>query len=132
MLEADGRTFLELEDLTRNYRSALAAPACAWLCSPLRLCRALRPGWVAALLSLLSTLVVPLRALPFPSLKPSRQPREAPLQIPPPTLHMNTSGTTTLPLLPPARPRRPSIIDIKVGFRTWYPSASQAYIERCQ
>lgn len=28
--------------------------------------------------------------------------------------------------------RRPSIIDIKVGFRTWYPSASQAYIERCR
>lgn len=28
--------------------------------------------------------------------------------------------------------RRPSIIDIKVGFRTWYPFASKAYIERCQ
>lgn len=28
--------------------------------------------------------------------------------------------------------RRPSICDIKVGFRTWYPSGDAAYIQRCQ
>ncbi len=27
---------------------------------------------------------------------------------------------------------RPSIIDIKVGFQTWYPGAEEAYIQRCQ
>ncbi|KAK9822491.1 hypothetical protein WJX81_002556 [Elliptochloris bilobata] len=28
--------------------------------------------------------------------------------------------------------RRPSICDIKVGFRTWYPNGDAAYIQRCQ
>ena len=28
--------------------------------------------------------------------------------------------------------RQPSIIDIKVGFRTWYDSADEVYIERCK
>ena len=27
---------------------------------------------------------------------------------------------------------RPSIIDIKVGYQTWYPGAEEAYIQRCQ
>jgi len=27
---------------------------------------------------------------------------------------------------------RPSIIDIKVGYQTWYPGADEAYIQRCQ
>jgi len=28
--------------------------------------------------------------------------------------------------------RRPSIIDIKVGYQTWYPSADPSHIQRCQ
>jgi 1D-myo-inositol-tetrakisphosphate 5-kinase/inositol-polyphosphate multikinase len=28
--------------------------------------------------------------------------------------------------------RRPSIIDIKVGYQTWYPGADPSYIQRCQ
>ncbi|KAK9907939.1 hypothetical protein WJX75_000286 [Coccomyxa subellipsoidea] len=28
--------------------------------------------------------------------------------------------------------RRPSIIDIKVGYQTWYPNADPSYIQRCQ
>jgi 1D-myo-inositol-tetrakisphosphate 5-kinase/inositol-polyphosphate multikinase len=28
--------------------------------------------------------------------------------------------------------RRPSIIDIKVGFQTWYPNADPSYIQRCK
>ena len=27
---------------------------------------------------------------------------------------------------------RPSIIDIKVGYQTWYPGAEEAYIQRCR
>ncbi len=27
---------------------------------------------------------------------------------------------------------RPSIIDIKVGYQTWYQGAEEAYIQRCQ
>ena len=27
---------------------------------------------------------------------------------------------------------RPSIIDIKVGYQTWYPGADESYIQRCQ
>jgi hypothetical protein len=46
---------------------------------------------------------------------------------------VETDGRTFLELEDLTRNyRRPSIIDIKVGFRTWYPSASQTYIERCQ
>ena len=28
--------------------------------------------------------------------------------------------------------RHPSIIDIKLGFRTWYPTADQRYIDKCK
>lgn len=28
--------------------------------------------------------------------------------------------------------RHPCIIDIKVGFRTWYPQADDKYIQRCK
>ena len=30
------------------------------------------------------------------------------------------------------RYRHPSIIDIKLGFRTWYPTADQWYIDKCK
>lgn len=30
------------------------------------------------------------------------------------------------------RYRHPSIIDIKLGFRTWYPTADQRYIDKCK
>ena len=28
--------------------------------------------------------------------------------------------------------RHPSIVDIKVGFKTWYPGAEPRYVERCK
>ena len=30
------------------------------------------------------------------------------------------------------RYRHPSIIDIKLGYRTWYPTADQRYIDKCK
>ena len=43
------------------------------------------------------------------------------------------NGVTLLELEDVAkRYRHPSIIDIKLGFRTWYPSADQRYIDKCK
>ena len=43
------------------------------------------------------------------------------------------NGVTLLELEDVAkRYRHPSIVDIKLGYRTWYPSADQRYIDKCK
>lgn len=45
----------------------------------------------------------------------------------------SSDGRTLLELEDLARAcRHPCIIDIKVGFRTWYPQADGSYIQRCK
>lgn len=46
---------------------------------------------------------------------------------------LELNGVTLLELEDVAKQyRHPSIIDIKLGFRTWYPSADQRYIDKCK
>jgi inositol-polyphosphate multikinase len=46
---------------------------------------------------------------------------------------LDLDGRTLLELEDVARGyRRPSIMDVKIGFRTWYHGASESYISKCK